>query len=156
MVVKHHEGMSWRCMACVTHKQAENIRTDAANEKKSVHDFITVPPTDSNGPAEDVVTLFVEYLEALHLEDGKRIRVLRKQLQQSRKPVGSQSTSTKGRKRNADVHHLDAQLSEDISMVDLFVVADLNSLLEHHGLDVSGTKPQLVERLRRFYGKNKK
>ena len=147
--MKECRGVVWPALLI----RAENIRTDAAKEKKSVHDFLTVPPTDSNGPSEDVVNLFVDYLEALHLEDTKRMTALRKELQQSRKNVDTQA---KGTKRQVDVHHLDAQLSEDISMVNLFVVADLRSLLEQHGLDTAGTKPELMERLRKFYGKNRK
>lgn len=152
-----HDSVSWRCIKCITHKQAENIRQVASDHKTTVHDFLTVP-VGEHGPPEECVDTFVEYLEALHLEDKKRTASLLKKLnkykaEEGKKPKKTKSKAKKRKAEDVDCHHLDEQIKEDIEMIKLFTVGDLRALLEHHNLPSSGTKPFLVERLEEYYNK---
>ena len=157
--IQDHDSISYRCLACITHRQAENICSVASDQGLSVHKFLTVPPSDANGPSERVVAMFIEYLEALHLENQEVAEKLLAQLDQERKPEeevkgkGNKKATSNKKKRdsNVDLHELDAQIRDDQKMLKLFTVADLKSLCVHHDLATSGTKPSLQGRLEKFY-----
>lgn len=74
VTVMEHDSVSWRCLRCITHRQAENLRNVAADHNTTVHDFLTVPLSGDGGlgPSKEVVDTFCDYLEALHLEDKKK------------------------------------------------------------------------------------
>lgn len=52
-----------------------------------MHDFLVVPPTDADGPSEEVVNLFVQYLEALHTENEEKSKELLAKLKKFHKTV---------------------------------------------------------------------
>ena len=148
-MVQDHESISWRCMKCVTHQQAKNVRNVAADEKKSVHDFLTVP-LGIYGPPKDCVDLFVDYLEALHLEDKEKTEMLLGKLEEfkmededEKKKKKAKKTVSKKRKKDeeCDCHLIDEQIRDDITLLQLFSVGELRELLKHHKKDSEGTKP---------------
>ncbi len=113
--IQDHDSISWRCIDCVTHQQAENIRSVAADAKQSVHDFLTVPPHESHGPPPHIVDLFVEYLEALHLNKEEDISRLSSLLKRHRKEVAAEEPKSKRSKKQSskpdvDAAHLDEQI----------------------------------------------
>ena len=146
--VQDHDSITWRCLACITHRQAENIRNLAYQQGKSVHAFLTVPPADAHGPAPEVVDKFIVYLEALHREDDKRAKELLHELKAEKRTPKSPANKV----RSTDLHELDAQIKEDIEMLRLqFPVDDLKSLCIHHNLVEGGTRDDVQERLMDFY-----
>lgn len=146
--VQDHDAITWRCLACITHRQAENIRNLAYQHGKSVHAFLTVPPADAHGPAPEVVDKFIVYLEALHREDDKRAKELLHELAAEKRTPKSPAKTTV---RTKDLHELDAQIKEDIEMLRQFPVDDLKSLCSHHDLPAEGTRDDVQERLMDFY-----
>jgi hypothetical protein len=91
------------------------------SQQQSVHDFITVP-AGANGPPDEVVDLFVRYVEALHLnreEDIKRLQAeLRthtrssdqKKKKTSQKKRGAKRGAEKTEKKEVGAAHLDEQI----------------------------------------------
>ena len=165
--IQDHDSITWRCLGCVTHQQAENIRNVAAEHKQTVHSFLTVPPVDAHGPSEPVVATFIDYLEALHVQDETKTKELLEKLNRVRKVdgeehdvpgdndnCGDKNSPKKGKKRDkdeVDLHELDAQICDDPDMLKMFAVDDLRSLCVHHGLDDSGTASAMKDRLTDFY-----
>jgi hypothetical protein len=158
VVVQEHRSMSWRCMGCITKKQADNFLADAEAAGLPPQEYLTVPPprdAGGDGPEPAVVDTFLQYLSALSAEDHSRSGMLLKELSHHREPQ-AEPDEKKAEKNavNLDTHTLDHQLRTDIDLIHLFSHDDMKALCLHHHLAGEGTKPELEQALREFYSEH--
>jgi hypothetical protein len=156
--IMNHQSMSYRCVDCVTERQAVNLVRIAEGQKQCVKEFLTLPPPpDAGGEGvEDVVAdLFVRYVDALIAGDKGVIKNIQQQLHRHHRRVeGDRAVQVA---RHTDMHALDAQIRNDLDVMNLLTHDDLRALADHHGIKgpIDGmTKPELELALKEIYAPN--
>ena len=155
VVVNGHRSVTWRCMACITKKQADNLANDAHESGLTEREFLTVPPppeTGGDGAEPEVFEIFLKYLDAIKREDIKEKNELLRALN-NEKGSNPESDPDKCEKEalKTDCHILDAQLKNDIDMIKLLTHDDLKAICFHHRLEHEGTTPDLQRVLHEYY-----
>jgi len=157
VVIQDHQGTYWRCLRCITKRQAQNLIKDSEIEKKTEHDFLTVAPSlaiGGHGPSEAVVDAFLHYIFALADDDTHTTKETLKELQKhtakkdmkhdvaearAAAAVKAKGDKSPEAKDGVDTKVLDAQVLADPYLIDMFRVDDLRALCEHHGLHIPKT-----------------
>ena len=156
--IEDNQGISWRCMKCITKNQVRNLFSVAKKEEGSeglMTEFLTHPPAPSaggDGPEDAVVEEFTQYVYAIRDDDieeaTQRLRYLNTHTM--RKQEGN-ILKRKSAAVKADTHSLDHQAREDFAILDLLSLADVRALCEHHKLNSNGIKAALEGRLAVYY-----